>query len=728
MKQSRRKFTAAVIIQLIVLSICIFAIILKARNPYTLKVDMDACEGSAYFDGSDGSTVDVTDILRTPAFPLKAGSYTLIIDHYASQDQMFRILDDDYSEWISYPTGYLRRGNTRTDYDFKIGRDLANVRVTVQYIPTGGIIDIHEIKIVSSCRPLMKWPVMFFVLFICIDLAYIYRNRLFSRKNTVLALSGLVLITSLPLSISGIDGMDLPYSLLRVEGLYKTLLGGQFPARVNAFILDGAGYAGSVFYGDIFLYPAALLRMTGFNVTETWKILVFLINTATALTAYFSFRGISRNNKTALIMTFAYCSAPYHLEAIYYRAALGEMTAYIFFPIIAYGLYKIYTTDSDSSDFGRLSTILAFGVSAVLCSHLLSAEMLGILLLILALILYKKTFSRSVLIALLSAVAKTVLISLYYLIPFAEYFLTVPTRISGTVATDIVPIQERGAYLSEFFSLLTFFDKGGRVPFNPDGPGLILIAAFLAGIVMWVHSRADGSLKICLVMSGVAMFIASCLFPWNCLTAHTTLGRLMSQVQHPTRYISYAVIFLTLLLMNVLRGRDDKTIRICLELAICFTIFSLSVFSSEYEGTMTARHPVNSGDLDSLAVGNAEYALSDSDIFKNAYSIASENNKDHVSALTCKGINMTATVDAGEAGADIILPRYNYRHLNAYDESGNMIPKTNGTNNLIQISLPSGYSGNVYLRFAEPISWRIAEFLSLLTLVYLAAVQLRKKM
>ncbi len=733
MKQDNKVLRNLILFQFGILIIFAVVFFVKSRNPYSMTIDPAACEGSSSFNGAENKTEEVTDILKTPSFPLKAGAYTLLIDYTATEDQMFRILNDYSSDWIDYPTGRLKRGYTRSDYDFVIKRDLDDVDITVQYLPSGGSIDIKGISISGSTKPLKKWFFILIALFACIDLIYLKRDVLRHNRNTALALLGLILITSLPLFVYGTDGSDLPYSLLRIEGLYKTLISGQFPTRMNTFILDGAGYPGSIFYGDIFLYPAALLRMAGFNVTEVWKIIVFLLNSATALIAYFCFKGINGNNKLAHIMTFAYCSAPFHMEAVYYRGALGEMTAYVFFPVIAYALYKIYTCEPDKKSSGRLSTILALGLSAVLCSHLLSTEMLGILLIILFILLYKKSFTKNVLITLVKAGFKTVLISLYYLVPFVEYFLKVPTRISDTVAEDLIPIQARGTYISEFFSFLTFFDKADRVPFNPDGPGLILIAAFIAGITMWIGSKADRTLKISLIMSAITMFIASNLFPWDFLIGHTSIGRLMSQVQHPTRYISFAVIFLVIALMNVLKGRDNRTLRICLEVIICFTVFSMSVFTSQYESTMTINHPVNSSDLDSLAVGNAEYALSGSDIFENAYTIAANNNKDHVISMMNRGINMTVQCRGGESGTDLILPRYNYRYLNVYDDAGHRLEKSSGhdmggeDNNLIKITLPAGYEGNIYVRFDEPISWRLAELISLAAIIFLAVKSSQKK-
>lgn len=732
-KINKNPLRSIILIQLAIIFIFILVIVIRVHKPFSLAIDMSTCNkglaeyegGDFSFNGSGNDILEVSDLLTTPSFSLDSGSYTLIIDYSATEDQMFRIMDAQYTDWIKYPTGYLRRSDTKLYYDFSTAVDLGNANVTIQYIPTGGSISIYGISIVSNVKGFIKWLLGFLCVFILFDLAYINRSGLLSKRNNVLALTGLILLTSLPLTVSGINGMDLPYSLLRVEGLYKTLVSGQFPARLNTFILDGAGYPGSIFYGDIFLYPAALLRMLGMDVTGAWKVYVFLLNIATVLIAYFCFKKISHTDKAALIMTFAYCSAPFHLEAVYYRAALGEMVAYVFLPVIAYSLFEIYTCELGSDNIRTLSTSLAFGLSAVLCSHLLSTEMLGLMLLILIIILYKKSFTPEVLITFFRAGIKTILISLYYLIPFIDYFLNVPTRISDTVTEELIPIQERGTNISELFSFLTFFEKGGRVPFNPDGPGLILIAAFIFGCVLWIQSKADRRLKICLIMSAIAMFMASDLFPWDYIIAHSAIGRIMSQIQHPTRYLSLVVICTVVLLCNILKSRNERTVRLCLEVVICFTIFTMSVFSSQYESTMTPNHPVNSSDLDSLAVGNAEYALSGSDIFKNAYAIASENNKGHVTSMINQGINMIANCNSGEASVNLLLPRYNYKYIHVYDEAGHRFEARSGhdmggnDNNLISVTLPAGYNGNIYLRFDEPLSWRLAELISLAAIIFL---------
>ena len=93
--------------------------------------------------------------------------------------------------------------------------------------------------------------------FACSKLAgdFMFKNK----KYTVCYLV-IILMASIPLFNNYlIRGHDIYFHLMRIEGLAQGLGAGEFPVRIQPAWYDGYGYAVSVFYSDLFLYPAALL-------------------------------------------------------------------------------------------------------------------------------------------------------------------------------------------------------------------------------------------------------------------------------------------------------------------------------------------------------------------------------------------------------------------------------------------------------------------------------------
>ena len=79
-----------------------------------------------------------------------------------------------------------------------------------------------------------------------------------------IALMLLIAIPLLPPSLYRIGGgHDISFHLMRIEGLAEGLKMGQFPVKIQPAWYEGFGYGCSVFYGDLFLYIPACLRLLG---------------------------------------------------------------------------------------------------------------------------------------------------------------------------------------------------------------------------------------------------------------------------------------------------------------------------------------------------------------------------------------------------------------------------------------------------------------------------------
>ena len=77
---------------------------------------------------------------------------------------------------------------------------------------------------------------------------------------------GLGMLASYPIFNDTLSvGHDVYFHPTRLEGIASALLDGQFPPRVNPDALNYKGYATSMMYPDLLMWPFALFRLMGFS-------------------------------------------------------------------------------------------------------------------------------------------------------------------------------------------------------------------------------------------------------------------------------------------------------------------------------------------------------------------------------------------------------------------------------------------------------------------------------
>lgn len=118
------------------------------------------------------------------------------------------------------------------------------------------------------------------------------------------------------------------------------------------------------------------------------------------------------------------------------------------------------------------------------------------------------------------------------------------------------------------------------------------------------------------------------------------------------------------------------------------------------------------------AVAAAEYMLQGTSVDHLSGEIVATNTV--LNSFSSEGISMTAEVSNSTTDASIEFPRFNYPYYCVRDTYGQVFPIQDGPNRLIHVDLPEGYSGQLTLSFEEPLLWRIAELVSLATLITLS--------
>ena len=723
---------------LIVLILAVFiAIINVNKQPIDVSLKDWNSEYISFHNNvwyADETLVTVPDgednvfLLLGPHIDMPEGSYTVTVDYECTEDQYCYTPTNSF---IKSGIGQLVRGANKASFRVEVSESVANFEVVVRYNGKGAL-KIKNITICGDHAKLGRLLVYILVLFAAVDIWFIFEDKIRKNKTVILSLFGIVILSSLPLFTDGIGkGHDLYFHAMRIEALADSLMHGVFPNRVSTLWFDGYGYPTSVYYGDILLYLPAIMRIIGFTVVTSYKIYILSINIGTAVFGYFCFKRMFKNKYSQLMATLVYSTATYRLVNVYIRSAVGEYTAMMFLPIIACGMYMIYTGDmTKQKEYFKSATVLALGMSGLIGCHILSTEMVCFMLAIVCVILFKKTFKPATLRALGIAVMETIMLTAYFVIPFLDYYKNVDVEINR-VMEDIPYIQYQGCSIAEYFAV--FRDVFSQYSVHENArlaatPGFILLLALTAGVIVLIYQKKDSKkreLAFYIAMSVISLFIASDMFPWDKLAAKTTFGRMLAQVQFPWRYVTMGIIFATLafgLLFDKLTYKNfgAKTRYVRLGAAALVTVISIGTsmyFDGAYLDDIRFKHWVDCGDIDTWSVGAGEYLLEDYEddlnhevAFTDMQTVNVIERDGGRTELYCEGTDISGTVQ---------VPVFNYKGYVVTDEDGNNYKIYDGENNTISFNLPANFKGNITVDFKEPWYWRVSEIISLAAVLIL---------
>lgn len=528
-----------------------------------------------------------------------------------------------------------------------------------------------------------------------------------SLKITALGIFFIALLPSLPLFIKGIHlGHDWAFHFLRIESLAQGLQNGVFPIRLNSLLFNNHGYPASIFYGDLLLYFPALLRLIHIAPITTYKIYILFINVLSVAIAYFSFYKISKSERCAWFASAAYVCAHYRLLDIYIRSALGEYTAIAFFPLIAWALWRIYV--ENKTNFHTI-LLLSFSMLVLLYTHILSTQWAAFFIILTALFFYKKTFTFSVLKVYFHSFLIFIFIGASFIIPFLDYYFNTQTNIRFINEHVRYNLQDTGVFPADYFAV--FHNPFGEHSLIVNQkfaltPGFLLILVLIYSVYLIIQKKAQKTIQFFAFFSIFLLFLASDIFPWRFFT-----HPLLTSLQAPMRILGFAILFLALLFCFVLKQTKKQNDFLIASILLTTHFAFLSHYFDHAQNeiptleTMQKKHFAD----EYLFLGL------NSDTAKETFQVQAHNMKIHF--LKEKGVDLHLNVQTdGQAYVD--LPRFNYPYYVAHNHQGQLFSLSDNHNFRLRLLIPMGYEGDVFIRFSPPFWWRMAEFISLFSLLF----------
>lgn len=571
-----------------------------------------------------------------------------------------------------------------------------------------------------------------------------------------LALGALLLFMCVPLFRQGLFfGHDLRFHLTRIEGVAGALAAGELPARIYPNLLQGQGYANGIFYGDIFLYFPAALYLAGFSLQACCRVYVVLVNAATVLIAFRCFARMAQDRLLGLLGAVLYSLSQYYFMTQYVNAAMGQYTAMAFLPLVLYTLWMAFTRPADSPGYRSLWLPGALGCTGLALSHVLTCAMAALIAGLACLLCLRRVLRGQTLLLLAKLAAVTLLLCLWFLVPFADYMLTDTFRVTveghdiwNTLSHSLQPLQ--------LFDI--FGRSGGGSAVLHDGlleetvysPGAALLLGALVLPVLWLDPafRPGPNAKGGLFLAGLGaltLWMTTTLFPWYGLCRLLPpLESFVSTMQFPWRFMAIAQLLLAaaaVLGLKELQAREKRVFRavslcLCFLAVVCIGAFDADLYRNKWSETIYEMSDIGARTDHTpftkalVQISNAEYLPAGMDMDEVWLLTEPEYDGDTVTLTDYEKqgltVRFTAQNSAGEPGT-VTVPLIGYKGYRAWAD-GQELPVTRSEKGQVSLQLPAGFHGKVLVRFAEPLYWRGAEAVSLCTAAWLCGLALYRKM
>ena len=549
------------------------------------------------------------------------------------------------------------------------------------------------------------------------------------RYAVPLALAGIALLASLPLFSNYLYfGHDLDYHLQRITAMAAELSYGQLPVRLTTDSLNGYGYANPLCYCELFLTLPALLYNAWLPLRTCYQVYIFAVTLATAAIAYYSFGTITASRKLGLLGAGLYTLSCYRMVCIYVRAAVGEYTAIAFLPLILAGLYNIYTTEKPR--FAQWAP-MAFGMAALVQCHLLSCELIALLLVVFCLLRLRETLRPARLLAWLKAALLALALSAWYFFPFLISTREINLMVNGPL---IGKIQGQGTYLVQLFSPFGC-GYGGTADGTSNDMALTLGLPLAAGFMLviycllrrerWQQQETLRRMQTAFGFAMLTLVLSLRVFPWDGVQnwLGRAAGKMAGMFQYPWRFLSLATVLLCLAVLLAVQLLQEKNVRLAkgaaAALAAC-ALLTVGVVQTQITTGMSEQaYNVFLNRQPNAATGVGEYLIDGTSGYETISAQPKPGSEElQLLSYEKRGGKAYLTVENDGDAADISVPIFNYGHYYAVDEAtGDAYALGTGENARITLNIPAGYTGTIVIAYHAPVYWRAFELVSLLALI-----------
>lgn len=515
------------------------------------------------------------------------------------------------------------------------------------------------------------------------------------------------------LSNTIIKGHDLEYHLLRINGIAQGLKDGQFPVKIHPQVLNGLGYANSLFYPELFIYMPAFIFSIGVSLITSYKIFIFLITFATMLIMYYCVNRMFNNKYIAILSSIIYTFSSYRITDVYMRTDLGEILSFAFIPIVIYGCYEIYMGSY------KKWYMLAIGMTGVIYSHVLAALFCVVIVAVFTIInLIHPCKERKRIKYAFYAAFLTLLLSAAYILPYLEQINDAKFKVSSSFNSDLSSTSITPAKL--FMNTYKYGyapdlknDMSKSMSLSIGVP--LLLSIFLRFFMKIEDKRHKNFIDILLFIAIIALFGTTKLFPWNYF-------KFLGVIQFPWRLLIVAVPCLSIsagyLLINFSENNQKQMLLIISLIFIVMANIQLDQVIFQAQSVDYIDHKSD----DNCIIGE-EYlpANTNSRQFLNYIQKVCElDDKNKSFEFSKKGTKVMFNYQESKTNVNIEIPLIYYKGYSAYLYDGNKkikLPVNKDQNSLTQINTLNNLKGTIVVKYSTTPIQYIGYIVSLITFI-----------
>lgn len=339
-----------------------------------------------------------------------------------------------------------------------------------------------------------------------------------------------------------------------------------FPVRMYSTVLDGYGYACPMFYGDIFMYPFALLTLIGTSVLNAYR----LMKVCTLIAVYIVTVKISKklydDNTSADIFVAVYMISV-TVYACAMGSAIGRAFATIFVPLAMYGIYMILYKDAD---YDWIS--LGVAVAGLLFSNALDC-MICVFVLGVIFVFNIRKLNKKRILKFAKAVVVFIGLTLWFVLPMLEqmesqtFFVT-----SDKISLEKNDLSKYTVPLLGLFVPSKIYNKL-LVIFNINSPHVVaymselLVFVFICvwGVAKYKSIKNDNFIMSMMILLIVFVWFQTKLFPFDIVKP------IVGTMQFPYRVRIVMTILASFICVKLYETyKSKKTITVILSMSIAF--------------------------------------------------------------------------------------------------------------------------------------------------------------
>lgn len=469
--------------------------------------------------------------LSTQELALRSGEYVYEISYQAKDDTPVRlyITDDNVNELL------LSKEETSITIPFILEKDtdVFSIEIAPEYAEQ---IEFLNMTLSMGGKLLyfdtVYWAVLFLAGAIMAAVLFAALNR--KHRMAMLMIGAVCAFSCLPL-FHFTTGWDTWGHLLRIESVKDAFELRQLPVFLFPRNCNGFGQLGAM-YSQVPLYPEGILRHFHVSIMGCYKTVFLLSSVATAFSCYYAVFSTKKSYIVSTVVTILYLISPYRIMSVYCRHAMGELIAMIFFPFVFVGLYHLFCKDHK-----RYWWMLMTGYCGMIQSHVISVLLVMVFSVLVGICNIRMIFRNDRIKSLVKIIAFTLLLNIWYLIPFFTFTLFGTNN--GILSSAF---EEKAATLKDMLKPVSFSFDGGLGVVGIAGI-LCAVLAIIRIVLSYRKKEADDEVKFLRRLSYLGLLFLwaeTVYFPWKLLVKIPFLKQATSMIQFPCRLLLVAVFVL----------------------------------------------------------------------------------------------------------------------------------------------------------------------------------------